>query len=517
MFQKNRSSRVRILKKTEKMKTRLTLIAAFLLMTFSMSAQNVDDALRYSKLFYQGTARFEGMGGAFTALGGDLTSISLNPAGIAVFRSTEFTVSTQVNFKDNNSNFAGYNNDYQFSEFNLGQIGIVTAMTMGNGSGLKGLSFGYSYNRTNNYDAHIVIDGISDASSMADYWADLATGYNTWELQDNTSAGYMAYDRLLIDTLSNSFTDYASIFSYYGEDDPVYGQQTSRTIDNGGYTGEHTIVFGANMADKLYIGAGFGITTMGYTGHYRHTEIDAENNVFDFVDFTYTDHFDADGTGWNFKIGAILRPVEMIRIGFSFATPTYYHIDEYYYSNLSSYLDYNTPNDPDDDYEGVTEMDPNTYYYELNTPWRINTGIAFQIGTMGLISADYEYVDYTNAKFEHGADGYDFYDENEEIRYELKGASNFRVGAELRFGPTYIRGGYKYYGSAFKSGSINEDADYNGYSAGIGYRQNKFYIDLSFSGLINYEKYMMYPNAWLEPVNMQNHDKILTGTVGLKF
>jgi hypothetical protein len=207
----------------------------------------------------------------------------------------------------------------------------------------------------------------------------------------------------------------------------------------------------------------------------------------------------------------------MMRIGFSFATPTYYTIDEYYFSNLSSYLNLDTPSDPSDDFEGITEMDPNTYHYELNTPYRINTGIAFQIGTIGLISADYEYVEYSNAQFRHGADGYDFYNENDEIRSELKGASNFRVGAELRFGPTYIRGGYRYYGSAYKSGSLNEDADYNGYSAGIGYRQNKFYIDLSFSGLINYEKYMMYPNAWLEPVTMYNHDKILTGTVGFKF
>jgi hypothetical protein len=516
VFLKNRSRGAPILKQTEKMKKKLIIIATVLLLPLSMSAQNVDDALRYSKLFYQGTARFDGMSGAFTALGGDLSAISLNPAGIAVFRSTEFTVSTQVNFKDNNSNFAGYNNEYQFSQFSLGQIGLVTAMTMGNGSGLKSLSFGYSYNRTNNYNTHIIIDGISDASSMADYWADLATGYNTWELENSTSAGYMAYQQLLIDTISNSFTDYASIF-YYREDSPEYGQQTKRTIDNAGFTGEHTIVLGANLADKLYIGAGFGITTIVYTGHYRHTEIDAANNVYDFVDFTYTDHFDANGTGWNFKIGAIFRPVEMMRIGFSFATPTYYNIDEYYFSNLSSYLNLDTPNDPTDDFEGITEMDPNTYHYELNTPYRINTGIAFQIGTMGLISADYEYVDYSNAQFRHGADGYDFYNENEDIRYELKGASNFRIGAELRFGPAYIRGGYKYYGSAFKSGSINEDADYNGYSAGIGYRQNKFYLDLSFSGLINYENYLMYPNAWLEPVNMHNHDKILTGTVGLKF
>ena len=154
MFLKNRSSRPSILKQTEKMKTRLTLIAIVLLLPLSLSAQNLDDALRYSKLFYQGTARFDGMGGAFTALGGDLSAISLNPAGIAVFRSTEFTVSTQVNFKDNNANFFGYNNESRSSQFNLGQIGLVTSMTMGNGSGLKGLSFGYSFSRTNNYDLH---------------------------------------------------------------------------------------------------------------------------------------------------------------------------------------------------------------------------------------------------------------------------------------------------------------------------------------------------------------------------
>src|SRR5665811_1736369 len=97
------------------MKTRFTIIAAVLLMSLSLSAQNIDDALRYSKLFYQGTARFDGMGGAFTALGGDLSAISLNPAGIAVFRSSEFTVSTQVNFKNNNANFLGSSIESQSS------------------------------------------------------------------------------------------------------------------------------------------------------------------------------------------------------------------------------------------------------------------------------------------------------------------------------------------------------------------------------------------------------------------
>ena len=488
-----------------------------MLLPLCLQAQNIDDALRYSRLFYQGTARFEGMSGAFTALGGDMTAIALNPASVAVFRSTEFAVSTQVVFKDNNTNFAGYSTDNQFSHFYLGQIGLVSAMKMRNGSALRGLSFGYSYNRTNNFDTHIVIDGISDASSMADYWADLSNGYYPSELENNTTAGKMAYDLYLIDTLATSSTSYASIFSRYGRTDPVYGQDTKRIIDNYGFTGEHTLVLGANMADKLYLGMGFGLTTMSYTGHYQHTEVDAANDIFDFVNFTYTDHFDAIGSGWNFKIGAIYRPVEMVRVGFSFTTPTWYNIDEHYYSNLSVFLNYDTPNDTGDDVNDSKDSGTGSYHYELATPYRINTGIAFQIGKMALISADYEYVDYSTAELRHGADGYSFSDENNQVRSELKGTSNFRVGAEMRFGPTYIRGGYRFYGSAFQSGTLNAESDYNGYSAGIGYRQRNFYLDVSFSGLINYENYLMYPNPWLEPAIIHNNDKQLTATVGFKF
>lgn len=499
------------------MKKRLIITAAVILLPLCLQAQNIDDALRYSRLFYQGTARFEGMGGAFTALGGDMTAIALNPASVAVFRSTEFAVSTQIAFKNNNANFAGYNNDNQFSHFYLGQIGLVSVMTMRNGSALKGLSFGYSYNRSNNFDTHIVIDGISNASSMADYWAELSNGYYPSELEANTTAGKMAYDLYLIDTLANSSTTYASIFSRYGRSDPVYGQQTKRIIDNSGFTGEHTMVIGANVADKLYLGAGFGLTTMAYTGHYQHSEIDAANNIFDFVNFTYTDHFDANGTGWNFKIGGIFRPIEMVRIGFSFTTPTWYKIDEQYYSNLSAFLNYDTPNDTTDDVNDAKDSGQGSYHYELTTPYRINTGIAIQIGKIGLISADYEYVDYSTAALRHGADGYSFSGENDQIKSELKGASNIRVGGELRLGSVYFRGGYRYYGPSYQSGTINAKTDYNGYSAGIGYRQKNFYLDLAFSGLINYENYLMYPNAWLEPVSIHNNDKQLTGTVGFKF
>jgi hypothetical protein len=243
----------------------------------------------------------------------------------------------------------------------------------------------------NDFYRHSLIDGISETGSMADYWALAAGGTNTWNLE---SAPYMAYEAWLIDTLPDYYTEYASIFSYYGEADPVYGQKVKRTIDNNGYAGEHTVAIGANLGDKFYLGAGFGLTSLSYTGHYEHREIDEGQNIFDFVNFTYTDHFQAVGSGWNFKIGAIVRPVESLRLGLSFTTPTIYNISEVYYSNLSAKLDNDTPADVSDDANPVIEMDEMSYIYRITTPYRINAGIAYQIGTFALLSADYEFVDY---------------------------------------------------------------------------------------------------------------------------
>ena len=60
-------------------------------------AQNINDALRYSTTNTTGTARFSALGGAFGALGGDLSALNINPASGAVFtrNTTSFTLSTE--------------------------------------------------------------------------------------------------------------------------------------------------------------------------------------------------------------------------------------------------------------------------------------------------------------------------------------------------------------------------------------------------------------------------------------
>ena len=58
--------------------------------TFNLvNAQNLDDVFRLNQFYHNGSARFNSMGGAFGALGGDLSAISINPAGSVVFIDSE--------------------------------------------------------------------------------------------------------------------------------------------------------------------------------------------------------------------------------------------------------------------------------------------------------------------------------------------------------------------------------------------------------------------------------------------
>jgi hypothetical protein len=179
--------KVTIMKKTG-------IVFIIVLATFTNGfAQLVDDALRYSQVFYTGTARFMSMGGAFTALGGDLSSLSQNPAGIGVFRSSEISLTPQLFNIRTTASLNGYNTSDYIYNFNLAQAGMVAnIIDKSSESGLQSLNFGYSYNKTNNLNQSIIIDGTGEYSSMADFWADNAEGYFKDELIDEVPDSYLA-------------------------------------------------------------------------------------------------------------------------------------------------------------------------------------------------------------------------------------------------------------------------------------------------------------------------------------
>jgi hypothetical protein len=494
------------------------IIATAFLTLPGLLAQNVNDALRYSQVFYTGTARFMSMGGAFTALGGDMSTLSQNPAGLGVFRSSEISFSPQLFHFSTSANFHGITKDYLYN-FNLGQAGIVSNLISGSGqSGLISLNIGYSFNKTSNLNSSITIQGISNTSSMADSWADQSYGYYKDELFDFAPYGYMANQVLLIDTLPNSDLEYGTVFSDYGENShSVYGQNLRRLISTEGYTGEHAFSVGGNYSNKIFFGATLGINRLKYTEHYEHLESVDYALAYGLQNFTYTKHTENTGTGISLKIGAIIKPVESIRIGLAFHSPTYYRINSYLYDDIvANFKGYN----PDE-----FSLDPLRYNYALTTPFRALAGIAYQYKKSALLSFDYEFIDYSTARFSETGDNYDYGEKNLDIKNTLKPASNFRLGGEYRIDKIYLRGGYGYYGKSFIADDQNGNMYHRSISFGAGFREQNLNIDFGYTNMSNsqrYELYSIYSETAannLEPViaDFNTAKNIFTVTIGYKF
>ncbi len=478
-------------------------------------AQNVEDALRYSQVFYGGTARFMSMGGAFTALGGDLSSLSQNPAGLGVFRSSELTITPQLFHIKSTAGFKGNTSDYLYN-FNLNQIGFVSNIISNeNETGLITLNFGYSFNKTNNFNQSIRVQGVSTNSSMADYWAAFSDGYTHGQLGDNVPDARLAWSTFVIDTLSGSNTRYGTVYSNYGDNPPsVYGQTIRRLISYEGYTGEHALSIGGNYSNKIFFGATLGISTLKYTSHFEHLESTDAVLVSAFKNFTYTDHFEENGTGYSLKIGAIIKPIEALRIGVAFHSPTIYRINRYFYESMTSNFT--------DGGHYEDNNSPFRFRYALTTPFRFLTGVAVQIKKIGMLSADYEFVDYSTAKFSETGDGYDYTEKNQLIKNALKPASNIRLGGELRLNKLYLRGGYGYYGKAIRSGENNSNLDYQTFSLGTGFREKNISIDFGFTNYRYAESNVLYSVSTDPKVNSVDYHlstikNMFTVTLGYKF
>ncbi len=497
------------------MKRICLIIFVIFTLTAGIKAQNVDDALRYSQIFYTGSARFNSMGGAFTALGGDISSLNQNPAGLGVFRSSELTLSPQLFNTKTTADFNGKFTDNLYN-FNINQLGIVGNI-VSHTSGLMSLNIAYSYNKINNLGQSARIQGVSNSSSMADYWSGLGNngnngaGTNFHNLQ---GAEGLAFDAWVIDTITGSGGNkYGTVYNNYGDNSTsVYGQTIRRLISNDGYIGEHSFSIGGNYSDKFFFGATLGVTQLRYTSDYEHLETTDVALPTAFKNFTYIDHYEDKGTGYSVKLGAIYKPVDAVRIGLAFHTPTWYKIDEYYYNDVTSNFT--------DGGHFESSSDPMRFNYALATPFRILAGVGVQIQKIALLSADYEFVDYSTAKFSQTGDNYDYSVKNLEIKNSLKPTSNFRLGGELRLSNIYLRAGYGYYGKPFKSGDANSNLQYTSLSGGVGIREQNFSIDFGYTNFSYSQNYLLYPVAPgvdQASANLGTSKNVFTLTLGYKF
>jgi hypothetical protein len=247
-----------------------------------------------------------------------------------------------------------------------------------------------------------------------------------------------------------------------------------------------------------------------------HYEFDYQN-LSDFDNFTFSQELTARGTGVNFRLGLIARPVEFIRFGATIQTPTWYSIEDEFYTSLNSTFGPNTYSSYPVDYDG-TDLGVLATDYKLVTPFKTTGSLGFQFGKVGLLSCEAEYVNYASMRLREGYDGYNFYDENNEITDAFRNVINIRSGGEIRFDQVSFRGGFAYFPSPYDKGELNEKSGQTNISAGFGIRDKNFFIDLGTVYVLQNEKYNLYHDPLGDNIaSLKNRYIKVLATIGFRF
>lgn len=457
-----------------------TLVLATAL-SVTIYAQNDVDALRYSMLDFGGTARALGSGNAYGAVGGDMSSMNMNPAGLGIYRSSEFVFTPGLLSINTESNYLGQSSTDDRYNFNISNFGFIfNKVNLGKENATNGWvsgSFGIAYNRLANFNNSVLYSGFNETSSLTDSYVEYLNANGGTESanvfdKDPFGAG-LAWETFLINPSAIDSTQYYTIIN----DGDV--QQTKSIVTKGGLN-EVALSFAGNYGNRLYVGATIGIPNIRYTNSTIYSESDVNNEHSDFNEFTLNDYSETYGTGINGKIGLIYRVSDYIRLGAAVHSPTLFGLTDNYYSSMSSDLDASGTYD--------FESPVGEYNYELITPWRVIGSAAITIKEIGFISADYEFVDYREAgfNFNRTLDAGDLSYENivnTDIDTKYTSASIIRLGAELKYDIFRFRAGYIMSGTPFADGIAANGADLskNTYTAGIGIKEESYFIDLAFA------------------------------------
>ncbi len=492
----------------------LLLLAACATSTGAMAQIGYSDALMYSQTQFGGTARFQGFAGAGSSLGGDLSSASINPAGLGFNRRSEFSLSAALGVNTYETGYLGNTTRENRLNVNLPSFGVVFSRPKNGLSGNYGGSFAISVNRLQNFQGAVAYEGVNNQNQITDFFLQQADGipWDDFEQQgiggqlDLLGLAYYTY-QINPDIIEDPGTrdSYFSIMPL-----PSQFPTTQRqSITTSGAQYQWDFSYGGNYDDTFYYGFGIGVQTLRYSREREYTEsINQQNNVFN--ELVLVDFLEQNGVGINLKGGVIYRAADRLRLGVSAVSPTWYRVTEAYSEEM--FVDYNNF----EFFTGIDEQGNEQFtvlnneaaeaFYEnitfsMRTPWRLNVGASYFFNKNGFISADVEYVDYTTAQLNNprieldGADaGFDFDFDNEVIGQEAASAVNIRVGGEYRVRDFRFRAGYAQYGDPFETDDVSGTVR-RFVTAGAGMRKKDFYVDLALvNGLSDrtYKPYVLF-------------------------
>lgn len=448
-----------------------------------LHAQEIRDALRYAQNNINGTARFNAMSGAFGALGGDLSSINVNPAGSAIFSNNQLGFTVNTNSITNNSNYFGEKTKQTDNSFDLNQAGgVFVFKNQKSSDDWKKISIGINFENTNNLNNSFFSAGTNPTHSIDRYFLTYANGIplsvlensNYGDLGHSAQQAFLGYQAYIINPNTNIPTNTA-----YTSNVPAGGNYYhENTISSKGYNGKLSFNLASSFKDRLYLGFNLNTHFVDFRQFSRFYE---DNNAPLTSNYTISRiQFDNElytyGTGLSFQLGAIAKVTDGLRLGLAYESPTWYRLSDEFTQKLTG-VSANTSGELAPD---VVNPNITNYYdpYKLQTPSKWTGSMAYVFSKRGLISIDYAVKDYSKTQFKPANDTY-FRGLNNSLNTLLNNATELRMGAEYKFQAWSLRGGYRLEQSPYKNKTTI--GDLRGYSTGVGYNFGGTKLDLSYA------------------------------------
>ena len=511
------------------MKTIYILFISLLSCGF-LYAQEPSDALRYSYITNPGgTARNQAIGGAGASLGGEFSSLFINPAGLGFYKTGDFVFTPAFSMKRPKSNYLGEKSNSETNKFNIGTTGILFSAPSRN-KNVGSITVGIGINRTADYNNQIYYKGVNKTSSYSEKYLEELVNDGATDpdaaLQNYPYGSSLALGTWLISPTYNS--DSSQVTGYRSQADPAFGlSQENSIVTSGGIT-DVAIGTGISLKDKWYFGGTLTFPFLKYNrdGYYKETD-ESGNPGNDFNYFEASESLETKGIGINGKIGVIFKPVDYVRLGVAFHSPTFFQLTDKYVSQVVTDLEgYGGSGLKQLSSTDVTASGPLESSYNLITPWRVMVSGSYVFREVenvenqrAFITADVEYVNYKASSFravDNDGDTKSYYKSLDETIDNLyKNAINVRLGGEIKFNTVMFRLGGAYYGNPY----ANESSNLMKLSGGLRYRNKGIFIDLTYIHSLN--KDIHYPYSLGDKVNtpamLNNNAGNIVATIGFKI
>ncbi|MBT8252348.1 MAG: transporter [Flavobacteriaceae bacterium] len=504
---------------------RLILLFIGVIVMPTMFAQTITDAVRFSENEVNGTARFRAMSGAFGALGGDLSAISINPAGSAVYNRPTVALSISNLDIDNAAEYFGNVNRSSNSEFDLGQVGGVFVFNNTNmDSPWRKFTLGIAYEQTASYDNDFFASGIN-TRSIDSYFLANAQGLRLDEISvlegESISDAYseigflfgyphqqalLGFESFILEP--DDINDDANTV-YFSNIAPGSFNQEYSYVANG-YNGKLTFNAAIQHQDNIFLGLNLNSHFIDYN---RFTYLyEGNSNPGSFVtEVGFENILRTTGNGFSFQLGGIAKLSDAVRLGFTYDSPTWYQIEEDTTQYLATVID-------DGNGTSTIVLDPRIVNifprYDLRTPAKYTGSIALVLSNSGLISFDYSRKDYSNTKLKPESDPA-FVVQNNLISNALKAANIYRIGGELRHNQFSFRAGYRLEESPYEDDSFY--GDLTGYSLGLGYSFGSAKLDLAYQNSERTVSYQLYDVGLTDAAKVKADNSELTLTLSLSL